>query len=167
MLRNKADRATRALLREISRDNVDLFSSFDSSRSVPTRSASADSSAIGTSKALAFACKTNRKLKQGNKRNRIRRKPLQISIPKKSTLKSRRKVKRAKSRSQLKRVQSLSTKRRTSPLRRPIDPSRRRRTRLKRRKARRVRWIRQRIARKDVKRTTRCRPSLIPVHLPI
>ena len=40
MLKNKADRATRALLREISRDNVDLFSSFDPSRS---RTGSADS----------------------------------------------------------------------------------------------------------------------------
>ena len=44
MLRNKADRATRALLREISRDNVDLFSSFDSTRS---RTGSADSTVIG------------------------------------------------------------------------------------------------------------------------
>lgn len=43
MLRNKADRATRALLREISRDNVDLFTSFDST---PNRSCSGDSSAI-------------------------------------------------------------------------------------------------------------------------
>lgn len=41
MLRNKADRATRALLREISRDNVDLFTSFDS-----TRNRNSDSSAI-------------------------------------------------------------------------------------------------------------------------
>ena len=47
MLRNKADRATRALLREISRDNVDLFSSFESTRSVPTRASSVDSSALG------------------------------------------------------------------------------------------------------------------------
>lgn len=47
MLRNKADRATRALLREISRDNVDLFSSFESTRSVPTRASSVDSSVLG------------------------------------------------------------------------------------------------------------------------
>lgn len=47
MLRNKADRATRALLREISRDNVDLFSSFESTKSVPTRTSSADSSVTG------------------------------------------------------------------------------------------------------------------------
>ena len=44
MLKNKADRATRALLREISRDNVELFSSFDSSRS---RTGSADSALPG------------------------------------------------------------------------------------------------------------------------
>ncbi|KAI9552769.1 hypothetical protein GHT06_020649 [Daphnia sinensis] len=52
MLRNKADRATRALLREISRDNVDLFSSFESTRSVPTRASSVDSSVLekGTEK---------------------------------------------------------------------------------------------------------------------
>jgi hypothetical protein len=47
MLRNKADRATRALLREISRDNVDLFSSFESTKSVPTRTSSIDSSVLG------------------------------------------------------------------------------------------------------------------------
>lgn len=49
MLRNKADRATRALLREISRDNVDLFSSFESTKSVPTRASSADSTVVGVS----------------------------------------------------------------------------------------------------------------------
>lgn len=54
MLRNKADRATRALLREISRDNVDLFSSFDSTRSAPTRSGSSEPSAIGIVKRLSF-----------------------------------------------------------------------------------------------------------------
>jgi len=32
MLKNKADRATRALLREISRDNVELFSALDSAK---------------------------------------------------------------------------------------------------------------------------------------
>lgn len=47
MLRNKADRATRALLREISRDNVDLFSSFESTKSLPTRTSSEESAVIG------------------------------------------------------------------------------------------------------------------------
>ena len=54
MLKNKADRATRALLREISRDNVDLFSSLDSTRS---RTGSADSTVVGNnSKHYLFSC---------------------------------------------------------------------------------------------------------------
>lgn len=165
MLRNKADRATRALLREISRDNVDLFSSFDSLRSVPTRSASADSSAIGMSKALVLVYKPNSKLKQGSKRNRIRRKPLQISMPKKSMLKSRRRTKRRKSLLQLKSLPSPSTKRRTNLQRRLIDLSHRKKTRAKLRKTRPVRWTRQRITRKAAKRTTQCPQSSILVHL--
>lgn len=51
MLKNKADRATRALLREISRDNVDLFSSFDSTRS---RTGSADSTIIGNVSSIPY-----------------------------------------------------------------------------------------------------------------
>ena len=42
MLKNKADRATRALLREISRDNVELFSSLDSGKE-PTNESTKDS----------------------------------------------------------------------------------------------------------------------------
>ena len=52
MLRNKADRATRALLREISRDNVDLFSSFESTKSFPTRTASEESAVTGIDRNL-------------------------------------------------------------------------------------------------------------------
>ena len=44
MLRNKADRATRALLCEISRDNVDFFISFELTRNIPIRASSVDSS---------------------------------------------------------------------------------------------------------------------------
>ena len=56
MLKNKADRATRALLREISRDNVDLFSSFDSTRS---RTGSADSTVIGNKLSLRKSTAVN------------------------------------------------------------------------------------------------------------
>ena len=113
MLRNKADRATRALLREISRDNVDLFTSLEPTRS---RTSSADSSARSpgmrnlTPVAVIFVCPMTYiriSFSQRNWRRLQKNHPKKMSHPRRS----------------LQNHLSKNKKRKTNPSKERIDPT--------------------------------------------